>query len=229
MLKNLKNSIIMPTLSSYYLSLKKDSCYNLSNFKTFYTRTYFILRHLRLFHGKQLVRKVTVFNELTVTPRCVFSGKKGPIIFRSLCLCSMFVVQIRHTCGTFFGISHIHLPSFNNKRHIFKKHHNMRRGFSHLRVWVTCCLCVWFTVKCTAFQVSPSRFNMKSFTTKNNSMSPMSMLADVDMDHLLNEGQRAADDWDIFVTPFLTEENGQSLEERLKSRGDVGYLRIGDI
>jgi RNA-binding protein YlmH len=68
---------------------------------------------------------------------------------------------------------------------------------------------------------------MKSFTTKNNSKSPMSMLADVDMDHLLNEGQRAADDWDIFVTPFLTEENGQSLEERLKSRGDVGYLRIG--
>jgi RNA-binding protein YlmH len=90
-------------------------------------------------------------------------------------------------------------------------------------------------MKCAAFQVSLPISNILLSTNTRNvkiqttiaSMLPLKMLTKIDVDHLLEEGSRAADEWDIFVTPFLNEEDGQLLEGRLKSRGDVGYVRIG--
>lgn len=111
---------------------------------------------------------------------------------------------------------------------------NMRIGDSKWHILIAFYLNVLFyRRKCAAFHVSS--FVSNTLHSTNNvktrwfhpSIVSLNMQTIINVDHLLNEGQRAANEWDIFVTPFLNEEDGQLLEERLRSRGDVGYMRIG--
>lgn len=49
----------------------------------------------------------------------------------------------------------------------------------------------------------------------------------MNIDEYYKLGQRAANDWDVYATPFLNQDDGNLLEERLVNGGDVRYLRIG--
>ena len=51
----------------------------------------------------------------------------------------------------------------------------------------------------------------------------------VDLDAIESKAVEASENWDISVTPFLSEENIRLLEERLAKRADVGYVRVGGL
>eukprot|EP00521_Asterionellopsis_glacialis_P012399 CAMPEP_0195293408 /NCGR_PEP_ID=MMETSP0707-20130614/12366_1 /TAXON_ID=33640 /ORGANISM="Asterionellopsis glacialis, Strain CCMP134" /LENGTH=265 /DNA_ID=CAMNT_0040354109 /DNA_START=40 /DNA_END=837 /DNA_ORIENTATION=+ len=46
-------------------------------------------------------------------------------------------------------------------------------------------------------------------------------------DELESQGEEAAENWDVAVTPFLSSEDATQLQNRLDKRADVGYVRIG--
>jgi len=55
------------------------------------------------------------------------------------------------------------------------------------------------------------------------------MKSSIDLDEIETEAVRASENWDIAVTPFLNEENVKLVEERLASRADVAYMKVGGL
>mmetsp|Transcript_26321 Transcript_26321/g.37084 ORF Transcript_26321/g.37084 Transcript_26321/m.37084 type:complete len:273 (-) Transcript_26321:171-989(-) len=49
----------------------------------------------------------------------------------------------------------------------------------------------------------------------------------INFNELELKGEEAAENWGIAVTPFLTSEDANTLQERLDKRADVGYIRVG--
>jgi len=49
------------------------------------------------------------------------------------------------------------------------------------------------------------------------------------LDELELQGEEAAENWDMAVTPFLSSEDATQLQNRLEKRADVGYVRVGSV
>lgn len=80
----------------------------------------------------------------------------------------------------------------------------------------------------SAFQgIAPrTRFGgASSFLRSSN----VQMKSSIDLDEIETNAVRASENWDITLTPFLNDENAQLVEERLASRADVKYIKIGGL
>jgi hypothetical protein len=84
-----------------------------------------------------------------------------------------------------------------------------------------------------AFQVSlPGQYSTTPVQrrTPGPTFPPSTLLlAGFDLDEIESQAQEAAENWGISVTPFLSDVDAKLVEERLSSRADLGYVRVGGL
>lgn len=102
-----------------------------------------------------------------------------------------------------------------------------------LYYWLTLITFLCTSLECMGFQLAPLYHLQKMKISRgrfiNSSISRINMMSSADLDGIESSGIRAAENWDFSSTLFMSEEDGNIVEERLAARADVGYIRVGGL
>jgi RNA-binding protein YlmH len=57
----------------------------------------------------------------------------------------------------------------------------------------------------------------------------MNLISKSEIDEIESDAIRAAENWDVSVTPFYSPENAKLISDRLSSRADLGFIQVGGL